>query len=302
MRVAADMGVAPDTAVATQVSVAALAATVELESAEELVPLPRDRIRLGFQPDGMAATGKDTTHPERRSVDTISVLLRVRKIEPLPGSLLGRHAIPVAITFRQIDPGLVLRVSPLSSRVIMREKIGIYASSAQTPLQDGQPSPAALGRDRMQPTNRGSTHKQKKDCVTGRVKLLDGTTQNAITRSTGKIASTITMIGGVIIATLSFLSVEGFGVGMMAGGIPPGVTTRTIPTTITMAPSMATMGFNPTRSLPMSRLNCSNWDIMRTPLMACWGQQLKRPSRITSAITVYQSQERSIHQPSDHSA
>jgi hypothetical protein len=129
----------------------------------------------------------------------------------------------------------------------MQEKIGIYASSAQTPLQDGQPSPAALGRDRMQPTGRGSTRKQKKDCVTGRVKLLDGTTQNTITRITGKIASTMTMIGGVIIATLSFLLVGGFGAGMTDGGIPPGVTIRTIPTTITMARSMATMDCNQTR-------------------------------------------------------
>lgn len=245
MHVEVDMGAAADTAAsaaeATQVSVgadaqaslAALAATVALESAEELLPMPRDLIHLEPQQDGMAGTGKSTTHRESRREGRFLVPARDGKAERLPSSSLSRHAIPVAITFRRIDPGLVLRVSPLSGRVIMQEKIGIYASSAQTPLQDGQPSPAALGRDRMQPTGRGSTRKQKKDCVTGRVKLLDGRTQNATTRITGKIVSTMTMIGGVIIATLSFLLVGDFGVGMTAGGILPGAMTRIIPTTIT---------------------------------------------------------------------
>ena len=57
----------------------------------------------------------------------------------------------------------------------------------------------------------------------------------------------MTMIGGVIIATLSFLLVGGFGVGMTAGGIRPGAMIRITPTTITMARSMATTDFNPTR-------------------------------------------------------
>ena len=78
MRVAVDMGAAADTAASAaeatrvsagadaQVSVAALAraelvvATVELESAEELVPTPRDLIHLESQRDDMAGTGKST--------------------------------------------------------------------------------------------------------------------------------------------------------------------------------------------------------------------------------------------------
>ena len=99
----------------------------------------------------------------------------------------------------------------------------------------------------MQPTGSDSTLKQRNDCVTGRAKHLDGTTQNVIITTTGKIASTMTMIGGVIIATLSFLLVAAFGVGMTAGGIRPGDTIRITPTTITMVRSMVTMDFNQTR-------------------------------------------------------
>ena len=106
----------------------------------------------------------------------------------------------------------------------------------------------------------------------------------------------MTMIGGVIIATLSFLLVGGFGVGMTAGGIRLGDTIRIIPITITMVRSMAMTDFNPTRSLPMFRQRCSNWDIMPTQLTEYWDRQLKQRSRITSAITGFQSQERSIHQ------
>jgi hypothetical protein len=71
--------------------------------------------------------------------------------------------------------------------------------------------------------------------------------QNVITRDTGVIVITTAMIGGIIIATLSFLLVGGFGVGMTAGGIRPGVTIRIIPTMTTTARSMAMTHFDPTR-------------------------------------------------------
>jgi hypothetical protein len=132
-----------------QVLVAVLAATVELESAEELVPMPQDLFHLEFQRDGMAGTGKSTTHHEHRPGGRFIVLLRVCKIKPVQGSLIGRRNIPVAITFRQIDPGQVLHVSPLSSRVIMLGQIGTYASSAPAQLQGVQRSLAKIGLDRI---------------------------------------------------------------------------------------------------------------------------------------------------------
>ena len=64
---------------------------------------------------------------------------------------------------------------------------------------------------------------------------------------TGVIVIIIITIGGIVIATLSFLLVGGFGVGMTAGGIRLGDTIRITPTTITMVRSMVTMDFNPTR-------------------------------------------------------
>jgi hypothetical protein len=132
MRVAVDTAAlaVEDTQVslAVPVELAWLAGTLELGSAEDLAPMRRDLIHLESQRDATTATadmGKSTTHREFRLEARFMVLVTGRKVEPLPSSLLGRRAIPVAITFRKIDPGLVLRLSPLSSRVIMREKIGI---------------------------------------------------------------------------------------------------------------------------------------------------------------------------------
>ncbi len=148
----------------------------------------------------------------------------------------------------------------------------------------------------MQPTGSDSTLKQRKDCVAGKAERLDTPTQNVITRNTGVIVVTTTMIGGVIIATLSCLSGEVFGAGMTAGGIRPGATIPTTPTTITMVPSMGTMDFDPTRSLPTFRQRCSKWDITSMQLMECWDRQLKQPLRITSATTGFPSREQSINQ------
>ena len=97
----------------------------------------------------------------------------------------------------------------------------------------------------MQPTGSDSTLKQRKDCVAGKAERLDTPTQNVITRNTGVIVVTTTMIGGVIIATRSCLLGEVFGAGMTAGGIRPGATIPTTPTTITMVPSMGTDGLQP---------------------------------------------------------
>jgi hypothetical protein len=71
--------------------------------------------------------------------------------------------------------------------------------------------------------------------------------QNTITTKTGKIVIITAMIGGIIIATPSFLLVGAIGVGMTAGGIRRGVTTHTIHTMTTTARSMATTDFNLTR-------------------------------------------------------
>jgi hypothetical protein len=148
--------------------------------------------------------------------------------------LLGPQIGLEVITFPAISPALALRANPASSNALAQ-------------LQRVQPGPTGLGRDRMPPTGSDSTLKQHKDCVTGKAKRLDTPTQDVITMNTGKIVSTMTMIGGVIIATLSFLLVGGFGVGMMAGGIQPGDTIRITHTTITMVRSMVTMDFNPMR-------------------------------------------------------
>jgi hypothetical protein len=96
-----------------------VAATVELGSTEPLVRMRQGPIHPAFQTAALARTGKSTTHHERRVERRFMAQVRGHKIGPLPGSLLARHATRVAITFRKIDPGLVLRVSPLSSRVIM---------------------------------------------------------------------------------------------------------------------------------------------------------------------------------------
>jgi hypothetical protein len=144
MRVAVDTEAAAGTAASavedTQVSVAALArvelvvASVELESAEELVPTPRDLIHLESQRDGMAAMGKSTTHHERRPADIIFVLHQVCKIETRRGSLIGRRNIRAAITCREINRGSVSPENPMCSPV--REEIAIFVSSVALPPQE----------------------------------------------------------------------------------------------------------------------------------------------------------------------
>jgi hypothetical protein len=121
----------------TQVSVAApvapawLAATPELESADQLACMPRGLIHLESQPDDMATagTGKGTTRREPRLEGRFIVLLRVRKVGPLPGSLLVRQITPVATTFREIDPESALPGNPTSKPVIIREQIEISGSN-----------------------------------------------------------------------------------------------------------------------------------------------------------------------------
>ena len=260
MRVAVDMGAAADTAASAvedmqvsagadaQVSVAALAraelvvATVELESAEELLPTPRDLIQLESQRDGMAGTGKSTTHHEHRSADRIIVHLRVCKIETLQGSLIGRQSIRAAITCPEINRGSALPENPMCSPV--PEEIAIFVTSVALLPQEVQHDRAALGQGR---TSRGLIRKHNKECVTGRVKHLDGTTQNAIMKITGVIVIIMVMIGGEIIAMRSFLLTGVSGAGMTVGGIRPGVTTRITPTTTTTVLSMATTVCNQTR-------------------------------------------------------
>ena len=208
---------------------------------------------------------------------------RDRRVELLPSSLLHHQVVPLATTSHEINPLLALRTNPASS-------------NAPAQLQRVQPGPTGLGRDRMQPTGSDSTLKQRKGCVAGKAERLDTPTQNVITRNTGVIVITTTMTGGVTIATLSFLLGEVFGAGMTAGGIRLGAMTRIIPTTITMVPSMDTMDFDPTRSLPTFRQRYSKWDITSMQLMECWDRQLKQPSRITSATTGFPSREQSTNQ------
>ena len=239
MGVAVVTEAAEDTQVSAAVAMRAalVVATVEPGSVMVVPVMAHAITHPGSRRDATAATaamGKGITHREPRPGIRIIVLLPVRKAEPLPGSLLGRLSILVATTSHEINPALALRVNPASSNALAQ-------------LQRVQPGPIELGRDRMQPTGSDSTLKQRKDCGTGKAKRLDTPTRDVITRNTGRIASTMTMIGGVIIATLSFLLVGGFGVGMTAGGIRLGDTIRITPTTITMVRSMVTMDFNPTR-------------------------------------------------------
>ena len=214
MRVAVDMGAAADTAASAaeatqisagadaQVSVAALAraelvvVTVELESTGELVPTPRDLIHLEFQRDGMAGTGKSTTHHEHRSADRIFVHLRVCKIETLQGSLTGRQNIRAAITCPQINRGSALPENPMCNPV--REEIAIFVSSVALSPQEVQRDRPTLGLGR---TSRGSIRKHNKECVTGRAKHLDGTTQNVIITITGAIVIIMITIGGISTVT-----------------------------------------------------------------------------------------------------
>jgi hypothetical protein len=183
---------------------------------------------------GYRGYGKGTMHREAQLDGRFIVLLPVRKAEPLPGSLLGRQIDLEVTTFPVINPALALRANPASSNTLAQ-------------LQRVQPGPTGLGRDRMQPTGSDSTRKQNKGCVTGKAKRLDTPTPNVITMNTGKIASTMTMTGGVTIATLSFLLGEVFGAGLTAGGIRPGGTTRIIRTTIITARSMVMTACNQTR-------------------------------------------------------
>ena len=149
----------------------------------------------------------------------------------------------------------------------------------------------------MQPTGSDSTLKQRKDCVTGKAKRLDTPTQNVITRNTGVIVKhhdhdwwrhhcdAIVFVGGGFWGWYD-------GWWYPAWGYDPVLFLLRLQ----WSRSMATTDFDPTRSLPTFRQRCSNWDIMPTQLTECWGRQLKQPSRITSAITGFQLQERSIHQ------
>jgi len=212
-------------------------ATVELELAMVLAAIARASMHLESRADATAATaatGKAITHREPRRGIRFIVLLRVRKAEALPDSLPDRQSILAATTFHEINRLLDLRAN-------------LAFSNALAQLQKVQPDPATLGLGRIQHTHTGSTRKQRNDCVTGRAKHPGGTTQNVIITITGVIVIIMITIGGIVIATLSFLSVEVFGDGMTDGGIRPGAMTHIIPTTITMVTSMGTMDFNRTR-------------------------------------------------------
>ena len=145
--VAADMGVL----VAAPVRAELVVATAEPESLGPAAAMARGLTQQESQRDATAALadmGKSTTHRESRPEARFMVLALDRKVERLPSSLLRRRAIPVAITLRKIDPGLVLRVSPLSSHVIMREKIGTYVNTAWARLKKAYLGPAVIGLDR----------------------------------------------------------------------------------------------------------------------------------------------------------
>ena len=136
---------------ATQVSAVALAATLELGSAEELVTIRQDLIHLEFQQGGMAVTAgpdKGPTHRERRSADRFIVLLRRCKTEPLPGSLLVHRVIPVATTSREINRWLALPENPTCNPDIIREQIAMAGSSAPLP-QEQEHDLAAPGQSRI---------------------------------------------------------------------------------------------------------------------------------------------------------
>lgn len=109
-----------------------LAATVELESADQLVHMRRDLIHLESHPDGTALMA-GTTHHKPRLERRFIVQLRGNKIVLLPGSLLVRQIIRVAITSREINLELALPGNPISSPVIIREQIGISVSKASRP-------------------------------------------------------------------------------------------------------------------------------------------------------------------------
>jgi hypothetical protein len=129
-------------AVDTRVSVVApvraelVAATVELESADQPAHMRRGLIHLESQADDMAGTGKGTTRREPRLEDRFMVQLRDREPGPLPDSLLVRRITPVATMFRKIDPELALPGNPTSSPDTIREQIAISASNAPERLPE----------------------------------------------------------------------------------------------------------------------------------------------------------------------
>jgi hypothetical protein len=159
MGVAVVTEAAADTAVSaaedTRVSAAAatgaelVVATAEPGSVGLAAAMARGITHPEPRRDATAAMGKGTMHREARPETRFTVPAREHKVEPLPSSLLGRQSILVATTSRKIDPRLVLRVSPPSTRVIMRGQIGTYASSARLRLQKVQPGPTTLGLDRI---------------------------------------------------------------------------------------------------------------------------------------------------------
>jgi len=71
--------------------------------------------------------------------------------------------------------------------------------------------------------------------------------QNVIITITGAIVIIMIIIGGIVIAPLSYLSARAIGAGMMDGGIPPWDTIRIIRITIITARSMAMTACNQTR-------------------------------------------------------
>jgi hypothetical protein len=108
-------------------------ATVERGSAAVVTAMAGDITHREFPPGATAATaatGKGTMHREAQLEAEFMVLVRDRKVEPLPSSLLVRQIIPVAITSREINPELDSRVSPASSPVIMQTQIGTFGSNA----------------------------------------------------------------------------------------------------------------------------------------------------------------------------
>ena len=251
------------------------------------------------QPDVTAVitvTGKGLMYREARPDASSTVLARARKAGPLHGSLLVRQNTLAAITSREINPELALQGNPTSSRVTIREQLDISASNVPTQRQAVQRDRATHGRDRTSPTGRDSTHKQRRDCVTGTVEHVTGRTQSITTRNTGVIVTIMITIGGINIATQSFLLAGVSGAGMTVGGTRHGGTIHTIPITITMVRSMAMTDFDPTRSSPTFRQRCSNWDTMCMQLTEYWGRQLKQPSRTISATTAFPSPEQSMHQ------
>lgn len=102
---------------AAAISAELVMATVELELAL-LAAMARAIIHPESQRDATAATGKGITRRERRRGIRSIVLLPVRKVEPLPSSLLTRQSILVATTSRKINPLLALHANPASSNAL----------------------------------------------------------------------------------------------------------------------------------------------------------------------------------------